>query len=111
MPEVLEQIRSTASLLVPEIILLATACVLFFFGPFLVSDAGESSPGLRGRWGLLSLVGVGAAWIFWFVEETAPSGGTLFHIDSLTWYVRGLSFTGGLLLILEIGRASCRERV
>lgn len=100
MPEVFEQIRNTASLLVPEIILLATACVLFFFGPFAVNDAGEATSGLRRRWGLLSLIGVGVAWACWFAGETAPANGTLFHLDSLTWYVRGLSFTAGLLLIL-----------
>ena len=42
MPEAIEQIRGTASLIVPEIILLATACVLFLVGPFMVSDAGEA---------------------------------------------------------------------
>ena len=57
MTEAIEQIHATASLLVPEIILLATMCVMFLVGPLLVSDAGEAAPGLRHRWGFLSLVG------------------------------------------------------
>ena len=42
MTEAIEQIHATAMLLVPEIILLATVCVLFLAGPMLVSDAGEA---------------------------------------------------------------------
>ena len=43
MTEAIEQIQRTASLLVPEIILLATVCILFLAGPLAVSDAGEAA--------------------------------------------------------------------
>ncbi|HVT26626.1 MAG TPA: NADH-quinone oxidoreductase subunit N [Lacipirellulaceae bacterium] len=100
MPSSIELIRSTASLLVPEIILLATACVLFLVGPFLVSDTGESSPGLRHRWGVLSLIGLGVAWFAWLQHGTATMEGTLFRIDALAWYARLLSLSAGVLLVL-----------
>jgi NADH-quinone oxidoreductase subunit N len=101
-PETIEHIRGTASLLVPEIILLGTACVLFVFGPFMISDGGESAPGLRHRWGFVSLVGIGVAWIVWFHGGTELAEGTLFRIDHLVWYTRGLSLSAGILLVLVL---------
>ena len=56
-----EQIHATAMLLLPEIILLATVCVLFLAGPMLVTDAGQSPPGLRHQWGFLSLSAIAVA--------------------------------------------------
>ena len=44
-PEAIEQITRPRRCIVPEIILLATVCVMFLVGPFLVSDAGEAPPG------------------------------------------------------------------
>ncbi len=102
MPSTIELIRSTASLLVPEIILLATACVLFLVGPFLVSDTGEATPGLRHRWGVISLIGLGVAWFAWFHNGTTPMEGTLFRIDALAWYTRLLSLSAGVLLVLVL---------
>jgi NADH-quinone oxidoreductase subunit N len=101
-PETLEQIRSTASLLVPEILLLVTACVLFCVGPFIINDSGESAPGLRHRWGFVSLVGLCVAWLVWFRGGTELVDGTLFRIDHLVWYTRGLSLSAGILLVLVL---------
>ncbi len=100
MPETIQQIRSTASLIVPEILLLATACAMFFVGPFLVSHEGESAPGLRHRWGFVSLIALCAAGIVWFRSGTATVEGTLFQIDHLVWVTRGLSLSAGMLLVL-----------
>jgi NADH-quinone oxidoreductase subunit N len=99
-PETIEQIRSTASLLVPEIILLATACVLFLVGPFLIGGGGDASPGLRHRWGLLSLLGLGVAWMAWFQGGTLAVDGTLFRLDHLVWFTRGLALSAGVVLVL-----------
>jgi NADH-quinone oxidoreductase subunit N len=101
-PETIEQIRSTASLVVPEILLLVTACVLFCVGPFMINDSGESPPGLRHRWGFVSLVGLVVAWMIWFHGGTEEVQGTLFHIDHLVWYTRGLSLSAGVLLVLVL---------
>jgi NADH-quinone oxidoreductase subunit N len=101
-PETIEQIRSTASLLVPEILLLVTACVLFCAGPFMINDSGESPAGLRHRWGFVSLIGLCVAWTVWFRGGLEPIEGTLFRIDHLVWYTRGLSLSAGVLLALVL---------
>lgn len=102
MAEAIEQIRGTAALIVPEIILLATVCGLFLAGPFFVSDAGESPAGLRHRWGLVSLIALAVAWIVWYQGGTVPAEGAMFHVDPLVWYTRGLSLSAGFLLVLVL---------
>ncbi len=102
MPHNIDQIRGTALLVVPELILLATACAMFLLGPFLVTDGGEASPGLRHRWGLVSLIGLCVAWMVWFHGGTATLDGTLFRIDQLAWFTRGLSLSAGILLVLVL---------
>lgn len=98
----IEQINATASLIVPEIILLAAACAMFLVGPLLVSDTGRASPGLRNLWGFFSLLALGAAWAAWFQSEPTSVQGGLFHIDQLAWYTRGLSLSVGFLLALVL---------
>jgi NADH-quinone oxidoreductase subunit N len=99
-PEVFDQIHRTASLLVPELLLLATMCVMFVGGPLLVNDAGQAAPGLRHRWGILSLAAIGVAWTIWFGGSLELQQGSLFGIDHLVWYTRGLSLSAGILLTL-----------
>jgi len=99
--EVYELINATAKLLLPEIILLVSLCAMFLIGPLLVSPAGEATPGLRNRWGFLTLFSLGLAWVVWF--SGAPSEileGALFRLDELVWYTRGVSLTAGLILAL-----------
>lgn len=102
MPEVIEQIRSTATLIVPEIILLAAVCALFLVGPFMVDEAGEAPAGLRKRWGFLSLFALVVALVAWFDGDQSTAQSGLFHIDGLVWYVRGLSLIAGILLVLVL---------
>jgi NADH-quinone oxidoreductase subunit N len=99
-PEAIEQIHATASLLVPEILLLATVCVMFLFGPFLVSHAGDAPAGLRHQWGFLSLAALGVAWAVWFGGSRETFDGALFRIDDLVWYTRGITLSAGFLLAL-----------
>jgi NADH-quinone oxidoreductase subunit N len=100
--EAVEQIHRTASLIVPEIILLATMCLLFLAGPLVVSDTGQAARGLRHQWGFLSLLTIGIAWALWFGGSIEPLPGALFRIDSLAWYSRGLSLSAGILLALVL---------
>ena len=39
-----QAINQAAGLIIPEIILLATVCVMFLAGPFLVSESGIKNP-------------------------------------------------------------------
>ena len=95
-------IRGTATLIVPEIILLAAVCALFLVGPFAVSDAGEAPAGLRNRWGMLSLFALALLGLFGFGGGTEIVQGGMFHVDALVWYIRGLSLTAGFLLTLVL---------
>lgn len=100
MTDVYELINATAKLLVPEIILLLSLCAMFLLGPLLVGPAGEA-PGLRNRWGLLTLFSLGLAWVVWFSGlRTDVVQGALFRLDELVWYTRGVSLTAGILLAL-----------
>src|SRR5690606_12606639 len=67
-----ERINSAAGLIVPEIILLATMCLMYLVGPFLVNEAGKGSSGLRHRWGILSLLAIGCAIFSWWGMELQP---------------------------------------
>jgi NADH-quinone oxidoreductase subunit N len=77
-------------------------CVMFLVGPMLVGQGGEAAPGLRHRWGLLSLASLAAAWTIWFRGSPAVIDGALFRVDELVWYARGLALTAGFLLALVL---------
>jgi NADH-quinone oxidoreductase subunit N len=100
--EAFEQIHRTASLIMPEIVLLATMCLLFLAGPLVVSDAGHAASGLRHRWGFLSLLAVALAWALWFSSSANLLEGALFRTDALVWYTRGLSLSAGIVLALVL---------
>jgi NADH-quinone oxidoreductase subunit N len=96
----IEQLNHAAALIVPEIVLLATVCVMFLVGPFLVSPAGQASNGVRHRWGGLALAALGTAWLLWFNHAPATVAGGPFTADALAWFARGLSLTMGAVLVL-----------
>lgn len=98
----IDQIQAAAGLVVPEVILLATMCVMFLAGPFLVNDAGQAASGVRHRWGALSLIALGCAWFAW--QRTTPQAdpGGPFRADDLVWFVRGLTLAVGAVLALLI---------
>jgi NADH-quinone oxidoreductase subunit N len=96
---VLENINSAASLILPEIFLLATVCVMFLAGPFLVTEAGQAGSGLRHRWGTLSLLTLAVAWGVWAGSTPAESSG-VFRTDAFVWFIRGITLTFGPILVL-----------
>jgi NADH-quinone oxidoreductase subunit N len=100
--EAIEQIHATAMLLLPEIILLATVCVLFLAGPLLVSAGGEAPAGLRHQWGFLSLAAIAVAWAIWYGSGRDVGQGALFAVDDLVWHTRGLALSAGFILALVL---------
>lgn len=103
MDPTIERITGAAAHILPEIVLVATACAHFLAGPFLVPIHGAAPAGLRHRWGWLALIGLTAAVAIWLlgeppVSDSPPLGP--FHVDGLTTLIRGLSFVGGLVLLL-----------
>jgi len=96
----IERINAAAGMIVPEIILLATVCLMFLIGPFLVSATGNGSAGLRHRWGILSLLAIGCAlFAWWGIVPQTPDLGP-FRSDAFVWFVRGATLSIGAVLVL-----------
>jgi NADH-quinone oxidoreductase subunit N len=96
----LEQINGALSLILPDVILLATMCLMLFAAPFLVNDRGEAPAGLRDRWGWLALVAFAVAGFLWWHSTPQPVTTGPFRLDELAWYVQGLSLAVGIVLVL-----------
>jgi NADH-quinone oxidoreductase subunit N len=96
----IEQLNNALALILPDAVLLATMCLMFFAAPFLVSDRGEAPAGLRDRWGWLSVIGLMVAGYLWWISTPQPVTTGPFRLDDLAWYVRGLSLGLGLVLVL-----------
>ena len=100
MNETYQQLNHAVTLVLPEVVLLATVCIMFFAAPFLVSERGVAAPGLRHRWGWLALIGIGVAGWLWWHSVPVPVGTGPFRLDALAWYVRGLALASGAILVL-----------
>lgn len=100
--EVVEQILGPLKYVVPETILIATVCVNFLAGPFLVSEKGEAPAGLRHRWGWLALIAIAVSGAVWWHQSAEPSNypNGPFQLDSLALFVRGLSLAAAAVLVL-----------
>lgn len=94
-------IVNSLSLILPETVLVATACVHFLFGPFLINESGRTTARVRHRWGGLALVALVTALFMWW-SKTPVDGDAYgpFRLDALTWFIRGLSLAGGVVLVL-----------
>jgi NADH-quinone oxidoreductase subunit N len=96
----IEQLQQAIGLVVPDVVLLATVCLIFFVAPFLVSERGEAPAGLRHRWGWLALAGLLTAGGLWWQSTPQPVTSGPFRLDDLAWLVRGLSLAAGCVLVL-----------
>jgi NADH-quinone oxidoreductase subunit N len=100
--EAIQHIQTTASLLVPEILLLAAVCVLFLAGALVTGHTGDAPAGLRHQWGFVALTALGVAWALWLGGGREGGQGALFRIDELVWYTRGVTLSAGILLTLML---------
>jgi NADH-quinone oxidoreductase subunit N len=101
----LERLLSgTVFVIAPEVILIATVCVMFLLGPFLVDEASRGAPGLGKRWTVLALLALGAGAWACFESSPAEAAGGPFVVDGLSNFVRMLTFTLGPLLVLLLSR-------
>lgn len=100
MPTAYLEIRNAIQLILPEAAVLATMCLMFFTAPFMVNERGEAAPGLRHRWGWLSLIGLSVGIYLWAVSTTQPVGYGPFRLDEFAWFVKGLSLATGVILVL-----------
>ena len=99
-----ESINQALLLIVPELVLLGTVCLMLLFGPFLFDDAGRAAPGLSRRWSILSLAAIGlAAWRLFAAPPDAAAAGP-FMADGLAQFVRMLMLGLGPMLVILLTR-------
>lgn len=101
-PAIYDSINNASALIIPEIILLATVCLMFLAAPFLVTETGQSSPGMRHRAGFLSLLALAVAALAWMKMPIQVPGGGPFRSDEFVWFIRGISLVAGVLLTLVL---------
>lgn len=88
-------------LVLPELALLGTVCLILFAAPFLVSERGEAPAGLRRRWGWLALLGWLTAALLWRLQSPVPTTTAgPFLLTDFTWLVRGIMLGLGAVLTL-----------
>lgn len=109
MDAAIQALNGAVQYVVPELILIATVCVAFAIGPFLVSDRHGHSTGVRHRWGIIALIGIFSAAIAWQNGPTEAVTTGPFRIDELVWFTRLLSFSlGGVLVLVLWGQVEDR---
>ncbi len=97
-----QHLTSAVGLILPEIVLLAAACVNLTVGPFLVGDVGHAAEGVRHRWGIWSLLALAISGWLWLVpvQVVEASGLAPFQSDALVWFVRLVTIATGAILVL-----------
>ena len=88
------------NLVLPEVVLIATVCVMFLAAPFLVSETGVAAPGIRHRWGVLSLFAIAVAAWFWVQSVQVPVTDGPFRLDGLVYFIRGTTLGFGAIIAL-----------
>lgn len=97
-----DHLTSAITHVLPEVALLAAACVNLAIGPFLTSDAGSPVAGAKHRWGIWSLIALSSAAGLWLFAGEGNETATLspFRADALVQFVRLLTISTGLILVL-----------
>jgi len=90
------------NLVLPEVVLIATVCVMFLAAPFLVSETGATTPGIRHRWGVLSLFALAVAAWFWMNTPLVPVNTGPFRLDGLVDFIRGATLAFGAIISLML---------
>jgi NADH-quinone oxidoreductase subunit N len=83
----------------PEILLIAVACLQFLIGPFLLTEGRPASPRLGRLWAVVSLLALLAAIGLWRYFPSALSP-RIVHNDALALFARGISILTGIVLVL-----------
>ena len=93
-----EQISGSFQFILPEVILLGTACVLFLAAAFV--DARQPWPALRSAAGAAALAAIVAAAVAWMLSTPEAAAPGPFRLDGLAWLAKGLTLFAGLPLLL-----------
>ncbi len=97
-----EHLTTAVSLILPEVVLLAAACVNLAVGPFLIGEGTPAPNGLRHRWGIWSLLALAIAGWSWLAPVPVSEASELapFQSDALVWFVRLLTLATGAIFVL-----------
>ena len=95
-----ESINSAVNLVLPEVVLISAVCLMFLAAPFLVSETGATVPGIRHRWGMLSLFAIAVAAWFWVQSVQVPVNDGPFRLDGLVYFIRGTTLGFGAIIAL-----------
>jgi len=94
-----ESVRS----ILPECLLVATACLQFLIGPFLVTEGQAASQKIGRMWSAVSLAALAAALWVWFAfpaSGSAFAAAAPFRSDSFSSFFRGVAIIAGVVLVL-----------
>ena len=95
-----QDLNQAVGLIIPEIILIATVCIMFLAAPFLVSETGKAPAGLRNRWGTLTILSLLCASYAWIKSPMTDAAVGPFQADQFAWYIRGMTLAAGILITL-----------
>ena len=94
--------QSVRSIL-PELLLIAVACLQFLIGPFLATPGKTASQRISRAWGVISVAALLAALGLWYRQpapESAVLSTAMFRTDSLAEFFRGVALVAGIVLVL-----------
>ncbi len=89
----------TVQCVLPEILLIAVACLQFLIGPFCLTEGLPVNRRLGRVWAVVSLIALLAAILVWRQSHVAYSP-RLIHNDALAMFGRGIAVIAGIVLIL-----------
>ncbi len=93
-------LQEAYKLILPEAVLIGTACVMFLVAPFLTPATGKAPEGSRHKWGFLSIFAIAfACSLIGGMEISEDSSGPFLN-DGLAWTIRGVSLLLGAVLVL-----------
>lgn len=103
MDAVMASIRGAGAFVVPELILVGVASLLFLVAPFVSSPTGRIQPGEGGRWAWITLATLLLACAFWFftgVRAAADPAASMFLADGLAHVAKGAGLLAAIVLVL-----------
>ncbi len=95
----MQPFAQTVQCVLPEIVLIAVACLQFLIGPFCLTEGRPVDRRLGRLWAVVSLAALLVAILVWRQSHVAYSP-RLIHNDALALFGRGVAFLAGIVLIL-----------
>jgi NADH-quinone oxidoreductase subunit N len=95
----MQPFAQTVQCVLPEIVLIAVACLQFLIGPFCLTEGRPVDRRLGRLWAVVSLAALVVAILVWR-QSHAGYTPRLIHNDALALFGRGVALLAGIVLIL-----------